>query len=286
MGSFALPAEASRLRNACRGATVLALAIDQPALRREVALPLAAEAGLMTVLRYEMDRLTPFAPEDVVWDGQLLRRDRVRGVLLAALVLLPRVRIETALAKLKEAGVSPGWIEAAAPDGTLHHLPLAPPDPARARRQRHRLIIAWSVAGALAAACLVAPLVRETLALAGIEDQIAALKPRVAEAQALQRQIAAAQSGDDALSLGRLHASDALTALAALTDALPDSAYLTQLAIQQKRMTMEGQTHGEASRLIAALAEQTQLRNPAFTAPVVRGDAGNEIFALQVDLAP
>ena len=60
---------------------------------------------------------------------------------------------------------------------------------------------------------------------------------------------------------------------------------LTQLAMHHGRLSMEGQTTAAATRLIAAVAARPPVRDPAFTAPVVRGDVGNEIFSLQTDLA-
>ena len=128
------------------------------------------------------------------------------------------------------------------------------------------------------------PLVRVFLALQSVNAQIAELRPAVNEAQALQRRISGGGSGGDAISVGRHRTGDVLKALAALTDALPDDTYLTELAMDQGRLTMEGQTSKSASRLIAALAADQRLRGPGFSAPVVRGDGGIEIFALQAEL--
>ena len=58
-------------------AVVLRLPAGQ-VLEQSVALPLAAERDPERVLHYELDRLTPFAPDEVYWGWTVARRDRVR----------------------------------------------------------------------------------------------------------------------------------------------------------------------------------------------------------------
>lgn len=285
LGTFILPEDTSRLRAVVRRGEPVALDVETRLLTRTVTLPLAAEAGLATLLRYEMDRLTPFSADDVLWDWRLLRRDRARATLEAELVLLPRVAVAPQLQILTEAGLRCISVEARLSDGGARALPLERPDPAAARRSARQLGIAWGVCALLAGAYVVVPITRNWLALQSVQKEIDTLRPAVTEAQALQRRISGGATGADAITVGRLRGADALKALAALTDALPDDTYLTQFAMSQRRLTMEGQTTGSATRLIAALLADPRLRDPGFSAPVVRGDAGNEIFALQAELA-
>ncbi len=280
LGRFA-PGAAARQR---RGRERVTLVAGVALLRCPLTLPLAAERGLATLVQYEMDRLTPFAAAEVVWACRMLRRDRAKGSLQAELLLLPKARIAAALQALADAGLTASHVEASLPGGALQVLPLVPPDPGIMQRAAWRVRAAGGLCAALAAACVALPVARQWQALDRIEAEIATLRPAVAEAQALQRRLAGA-GAEDALTDGRGRAADALATLAALTEALPDDTYLTQLTLQQRRITLEGQTTGAASRLIAAVAAESRLRDPAFTAPVVRGDAGNEIFSLQAELA-
>lgn len=285
LGTFVLPNDAPRLRALPRRGERVALDAEATLLSRIVTLPFAAESGLATLLRYEMDRLTPFAADDVLWDWRLLRRDRARATLEAELVLLPRASVAAKLQALAEAGLRCTAVEAALPSGGARALPLEQSDPVAARRTARHRSIAWGICAVMAVVVAVVPLARNWLELRAVEQEIDKLRPAVADAQALQRRINGAATGADAITTGRLRAGDALKALAALTDALPDNTYLTQLSMSQRRLTMEGQTTGSATRLIAALAADSRLRDPGFSAPVVRGDAGNEIFALQAELA-
>ena len=261
------------------------LMIDAVILVRPVTLPLAAEAGLATLLRYEMDRLTPFSIDDVFWSWRVVGRDRSAATMEVELLLLPRMSAAAALEALDMAGLPPSAIEARLADATPYRLPVTPPDQAAAQRSQRYLRLSMAVAAVLALACLLTPVLRQSLAMADIEADMAVLRDHVAEAQALQRRIAAANSGDDTLISARSRASGALTALAALTHALPDDTFITRLVMQQQRLTVEGQSKA-ATNLIAALSGEPHLQNPAFTAPVIRSENGQEIFGLRAEFTP
>ena len=282
LGRFALegaaPEDAAR-----RGPVVLSLAavpaLAPPVLTREVALPLAAEQGLRTALRFEMDRLTPFRPDDVFWDCRKLRRDRARGVLLVDLAVVPKATVEPLLAALRRAGLAPAALEGRLPDGRLRRIPLGQADSDQAARAQRLVWAAGAACAALALAVLATPVLRQSLALQDAEDQIAALRPQMATVDALRRRLA----GDvGAAAAARAHAGDTLVALATLTDLLPDDTFLSMLSLQHGRLRVEGQS-AAATRLIGALAEEPHIRNPGFAAPVLRSDTGADVFAIEAE---
>ena len=123
VGRFALDRAVAGLA-VPRAPVVLSLGA-RPVLAREVALPLAAEKGLQTALRFEMDRLTPFHADDVFWDCRLLRRDRARSLVLADLAVVPKATVAPVLAALHDAGLEPVALEGQAADGRLRRIALA-----------------------------------------------------------------------------------------------------------------------------------------------------------------
>ena len=257
------------------------LSLPGPVLAREVALPLAAGQGLRTALRCEMDRLTPFRAEDVFWDCRILRRDRARGVLLVELAMVPKATVAPLLAALRRAGLAPAGLEGRLADGRLRRIPLGEADPDGAARARRLVRRAAAACAALALAVAATPLVQQSLALRAAGDQIAALRPRMAAVDALRRRLA----GDGgAAAAARAHAGDALAALALLTDLLPDDTFLSMLSLQHGRLRLEGQS-AAATRLIAALSEEPHIRNPGFAAPVLRSEAGADVFAIEAEFA-
>jgi len=74
----------------------------QGALRRQVTLPGAAAGRLRDVLRFEIDRQTPFSADEVYFDARPLGR-RGDGMIDAELVVVPRARLDAALAALAPA---------------------------------------------------------------------------------------------------------------------------------------------------------------------------------------
>ena len=85
---------------------VLRLA-EADVLCKTVTLPLAAERQLDQVLAFEMDRETPFSPDEIFWNHRVAQRDRSRGQLAVRLLLVPRVSLDALLAPLAKVGILP-----------------------------------------------------------------------------------------------------------------------------------------------------------------------------------
>jgi general secretion pathway protein L len=277
----------ARLRAVLAQAPRAALRLRVPSgllLEREVVLPLAAERAPEQVLTYEMERLTPFAAADAFWSCRVMRRDRALGRLHLLLTLAPRAALAPLLDVLAQAGAVPSLVEAPPKPGQTEwrRITLG----AASRRSSPTRHIGLALCGALAAAAIAVPFVRQSFALATTESQIAALAPPVAEATALRRGMAAEAEGGDVLQAARLRLGDPLQALAALTTALPDDTWLTDLTLRQRKLTMGGQS-AAAVRLIARLSADPAIRNPAFTAPVTRSESGGtDQFSIAAELAP
>ena len=247
-------------------------------LEQQIQLPLAAERELERVLSYEMDRLTPFAADDLYWAGTVDRRDRARGRLHVRLLLVLRAEVAPLLDALAQAGVRPAVLEA----GTGREVALERPQAG----SRRTLAVAATTCAVLAVVAAATPFVRQSQASQQVEDRIAALRPAVDRAEALRRTITANAAGADVIVAQRARSGDALGMLALLTDLLPDDTHLNDVAIRSRMVTMSGQS-GAAARLIAALAADPAVRNPAFSAPVTREDGGRaEGFSIRAEIAP
>jgi general secretion pathway protein L len=264
---------------------VLRLAADM-VLERPITLPLAAERDLRRVLGYEMDRLTPFAAEEVFWAAAVESRDRAAGRLVLRLSVVPKAGLWTLLQALEEIGLSPSVIETDVPQMAARRIPLRETGSRSERRWRLALASTASVCAALAVAAVVLPFARQSLALMAVQQRIDELQPRVDEVQALRRRIAAASAGTDAIAAESARLGEPLQALAALTDILPDDTYLTELRLHQRKLTINGQSLA-AARLIAGLAADPLIRNPAFVAPVTRAEAKKgDLFSIRAEIGP
>jgi general secretion pathway protein L len=242
-------------------------------LEREAVLPLAARHDPGGVLRYELDRLTPFAPEEVFWTWRQEGRDAARGTLRLRVSLLPKAALQAPIEALRRAGLQPAGLEAGGRRRRTRAIPVGEAAGAPSRRReawRRRGLAAAGVAcGGLAVAAVALPFVLQSFALAAADRHIEALRPRVAEAEALRRRMADAKGGQDAFAAERARVGDALRAIAALTEILPDDTWLTELTLRQRKLTMAGRSAG-AARLIGLLSADP----PSATPPSSRRSPG------------
>lgn len=253
-------------------------------LERAVDLPLAAERELDRVIGFEMDRLTPFAAADAVWQTEATRRDPAQRRLSARLSLVPRRALAACLDWMTRADIAPAWLEAATADGTLRRIPLSA---CAHRRPGSKATGAAAVAVAvLTVAALVTPFVVQSFARSATDRVIEALAPRVARVEALRKQQASSAAGADALATEHARVGDVLQVLATLTDLMSDDTWLSDLSLHQGKLNVSGQSPA-AARLIPVLAADPMLRNPAFAAPVTRAPDGHaDTFVIRAELAP
>ncbi len=290
LGRFTLDEAGMRaMRAALAGRKPAAVVLLLPAgqvLEQAVALPLAAERDPERVLQYEMDRLTPFTPDEVYWGWTVARRDRARGKLHLSLLLVPKAGLLAHVSALERAGAAPTVLEAAGPAGAPLRIILRQEPSARERWRRRGLAAAATACAVLAMVAAGLPFVQQSRAFSTVEARIAALRPQVDQADALRRRIAAIAGSNDVIAAQRERVGDALAVVAAVTEILPDDTFLTDLQLQSRTLTLTGQS-AAAARLIAALAADPAIRNPTFTAPVTRNEAGkSEGFAIRAEVGP
>ena len=266
-----------RLREKTAGRLVLALP-DGALLQQTVNLPLAAERDLAAVLAHEMDRLTPFPAADVYWTWRVLARDHATGQLRLRLLLVAKAAAQQSLAALQTMGLRPGALEAGA-----ERLSLAPPGAAASRLRRAKWM--GGLCAALALALIAVPVARQAWALSQVDDQIAALEPRIKTVESIRGRMAAAAKGAHVFGGDGARVGNALRALAAVTAALPDDAYLTAFSMRDHTLALAGRA-AAAAKLIGQLSASPDLRDPAFDAPVTRIGAQSDQFSIRVSLAP
>lgn len=255
-------------------------------LQRDAVLPLAAEHDPARVLQYEMDRLTPFTAGELFWNWTVERRDRARGRLQLAIWMVPKAPLQPLFDALGRIGAAPTAIEGRSADGAIRTIDLGRPRSRNERWRRRGLAAGWAVCSCLAALAVVLPFVQQSLARNDVQAQIAALRPKVAEVEALRRRLADTQAAGDVLAAERARVGNALHAIAAVTDLLPDDTYLTEFVLRERKLTLNGQSLA-APKLIAALSGDPAIRDPSFIAPVTRSENGHaDVFSIRAELAP
>jgi general secretion pathway protein L len=254
-------------------------------LEQQADLPLAAESELGTVLRHEMDRLTPFRADEVFWSWAIAGRDKANGRIRVTLSLVIKAGVQPLLQAMARAGLRPTTLEAPGGDGVVRSVGVVAPGAGPGRRSTAVRVAGWGCA-VLALGTVVVPVVQQQRALAAVDDRIGGLQPRVALVEGLRRRVEATSGGAALMAAEGARSGNALQALAAVSRALPDDTYLTELVLRDRKLTLTGRS-ASAVRLIGLLSSAPELANPAFAAPVTRtvGDHGDQ-FTISADLAP
>lgn len=253
-------------------------------LEREAILPTAAEHDLKRVIGYDMDRLTPFQASEVFWTCAITKRDTERNRLHVRVAIVPRVRLQATLDALQGAGIVPDRIEADGAAGQQTAISLIEPRSRRGWFGPRATTVAIGTCGILAAVAIGLPFVLQSITQASLDARIEAMKPQVVQAEALRKKLASSATMTDATASARAQAGAPLQFIAALTDVLPDDAFLTTISLRQRKLTISGRS-AAAARLIGAMAANPMIHNPAFAAPVIRDETnGGEAFSIRADL--
>jgi general secretion pathway protein L len=255
-------------------------------LRKIISLPLAARDDLEQLLRFEMDRLTPFRAEEVYFAQRIVDTDMPNRKIMVELAVAPRSIVEQALQTARTAGAAASRVElgAARPDGRapLNLLPQEAGDAAGERRLIRALIV---LALILAIVAVAIPLQRQRSKLAALTDQVAATRVEAEESHALREELDQLSRTSTFLLAEKGRRPMTTEVLADLTRLMPDQAYLAQLTLQDGEVQLHGWA-ATASDLISLLDQSPLFRAPRFRSPVTRdGSDGTERFHLSVELA-
>ena len=257
------------------------------ALRRRLVLPAAAAERLRDVIGFEIDRQTPFSPDEVAFDARLLGRREGDAQIDVELVAVPRAALQSAEAALGDLSGQLAGIDVLGADGAPLGINLL--DPAQ-RRQQADPMRRWNlVLAAVALLCCAAMLwqvLQNRRAAADACEQVAAERARAARGVSLQRQqLVDMVEGQAFLDRTRAGRPTAVEVLDELSRRLPDSTYLEKLAIESDRITLIGRSN-EASALLGRLEGAKVWRAPALTGALQPDPrSGRDVFTLTAELA-
>lgn len=254
-------------------------------LRRRLLLPAAAGERLRDVVRFELDRQTPFTADQVCFDARVLGR-REDGQLDTELVVVPRARFDMAMGALEPLSADLVGVDAADADGLPLGVNLLPGDLRRAGHAPHRGLH-LALASVAAIALLFAAWQMLDNRRAAAEAFEAQMESRAGEARrvsAKRQQLVELAQGATTLDQTRASRPTAVEVLDEVTRRLPDNTYLEKLSIEGQRLLLIGLSP-EASGLVARLQGSPLWRNPALSG-ALQPDARSRLdrFTLTAEL--
>lgn len=244
-------------------------------LERDLDLPIAAAADPAAIIRLDLDRLTPFAADEIIWTHRVTGHDRARRRLAIRLAILPKSAVAASLATLDHLGLAPAYLTVPRKDGTWLDLARHAEPPQAHRFDRAALRLAALACAIVVPAALAAPFAVQERRLRDADARIAALRPAVAEAERLRRDVAAPAPAT----------TSPLAVIGRLAAALPDDTFLAELTLRAGHLTIRGQS-ADAARLIGLLSADPEFHSVAFAAPITQAATEGDLFAIQAELAP
>lgn len=252
-------------------------------LRRDLDLPLAAEGSLREAVELQLDRLTPFTADEVVFQCGVRERDPAAKRLGAWLAAAPAVRVRSIL----------DWV-GEQPDRPPRP-PRSPPQPdgpfvlryVLSRERRGGL--GWVLAAgslALFVAAATAHMHNGEVELTRLHDAVAEVRRDAAEAPELAERMEQVRAATFTVHDRRTARPPLVDVLEDLSVRLPDDTYLQRFEVQHSEVRLFG-ISAAASNLIRLLEESPLLADVRFESSVTRDVAtGKERFSIAARLVP
>ena len=248
-------------------------------LTRRTSLPAQVRDNLATVLRVELDRLSPFRPEQVVYDSAVVGGGKGEARLTLDLALTRRDLVDGWLKRLREAG-SP--VDQVTWEGAWPKANLLPPGERPRRRQplldpAKLLLVLLLVLGT---ATLLTPLWQRARTLETLESEVRKARAQAVQVDQVRQDLEQARRGSTEVLRQKWELPRMLDMLRELTERIPDDTWVQSLEYQNGEVQIRGES-GRATALIGLLEGAPGITGVSFRSPVTQvAQTGKERFNL------
>ncbi|WP_407309820.1 PilN domain-containing protein [Pseudomonas sp. nanlin1] len=254
-------------------------------LIQPISLPLAAARDVNAVLGYELDKYTPYRPQELYYCARTLGKQA--NSVQVQLVAILRERLQPILDECRAQGLHLSGVDVRGADGGRLGVDLLPGSQrlqAKSRGKRLNLWLGLACAGLLLTLMWLWLDSRQAL-LAQMQDEVREQQRQVAEVRQLRQELANTQGAASYLIQRKLAQPTLSTVLTELASCLPKDSFVEQLEINdQGEVSFSGQS-SKASALIGAMARCPSLMDAKFEG-VIRPDedTGKDRFSLRAQL--
>lgn len=257
-------------------------------LRRTLSLPVAALENLDAVLGFELDRQTPFKPEQVYFASRVLRQDAGAKQVQVELVVAPRPVLEDAVAAL--AGLADGLAAVDVLDARNQRLGVnLLPAERRARQPRTQPLIQF---GLLCASVVLVffglsqVVENRRAAVAEMEALVQSQRERAREVGALRAQLEDAAAAANFLAVQKQTQASMVLLLDEVTQRLPDDTFLTRLSVSGNQVSLSGYS-AQALKLVGELQKSGVLKDAALNGGVQQEPrVSRDMFTINATYGP
>ncbi len=260
----------------------------QFAIQKELSLPTAAKENLSQVVAYELDRYTPFKPEQVYFAVKRLDGTNELGQIKVLFILTPRLILDGLINDIKALGLSPKHAyydhSVLGFDKFDSSYNLLPQQLRQKTENLTRIINAALVTlmCLLLFAVIATPVWIENQAVNSLQLKTNTLEKDAKKVKTLQKDIDASIDETRQLLAEKSAAPAMIEMLNTLSELMPDDTWLSYVQYSDGHLQIQGESP-TASALIAVLETSDLFSHVRFVSPVTQ-DAVNKIERFQITL--
>ncbi len=243
---------------------------DELFLRKKMAFPKAASINLRQVLSFEMNRKTPFSPEQVYFDFLLSNEYEKTDKIYPELFLVPREKIDSNLELLKTWGIKLDAIRPAALKDNCNINLIAPDDlPKDNAKSDTTLLVLITTTCLLLMAILYAPIIIQQKELTMLESAVAKSRKAAIQLQQLQKDKSIILEQSQFLENKKHSEISSIALINEVTEIIPDDTWLSRLVLKANELQLQGES-SNASALIQIIDSSKYFSNAQFRSPVTQ----------------
>ncbi len=251
---------------------LLCLPPDQ-VLQRTLILPLAVEEDLRQALTFELDRYTPFRPEQVYFDFRVSERDAGQKRLSVELAAVPKSVVDQGVARAAALGLAVDGAVLAAEllqyaGDCRNFLPAAATRRKPSARRWRRAGMA-ALSGMLLVILLAIPLWQKRAAAISLLDPLAQAKVAAQETDALRDRLRKLVAEHDFLPNKKWQSHSTLQVLEELSKLLPDDTFVMQFDFDGRTVQILGDT-GSPTSLLELLEASPLFKDAGFKSQLTK----------------
>jgi general secretion pathway protein L len=252
------------------------------AIVKDLSLPAAVRSRLGEVLRFELDRHTPFNTETALFGYEELP-SAVAGAVSVRLAAVPRRQVQDWLDVLSRAGVAPDQVIVRIDPVGSAAIPLLW-HPLRDKRARRPVLWALAVTVVLVVALLLVPLLAKRGVMQELDRRHAAILPEAQAVAAIDREREALLERLNEPLRERESRRRIVDILRDLTETIPEQGHIYSLRIEDGDLRIDGETT-TATALIEPLEALPSLQEVRFLSPTSRVLDQRERFQIGARIA-
>ncbi|MBK1694764.1 hypothetical protein CKO09_08440 [Chromatium weissei] len=249
-------------------------------LTRQVSLPAQVQSNLPQVMRHELDRLSPFQPNDVIFDYVLLPSTTPQpSRITLVLALCRRDRVTDWLTRFNRAGTPIECIDWRGAWTGANLLPSEQRPPPRGRQlnMTHGLLIATLL---LVAATLITPIWQKNRHVEALNSELRRMRTQAIAVDEVRQALERTRESGMAVLRQQQTQPSLLALLLELTERLPNDTWIQTFEYNHGIVDLRGES-AQATALIAILEQAPSITEVAFKSPVTQiARTGKERFNL------